>query len=184
MTTRSLRAAVRLGDVLGQVVAVVTDTESDLVAQARIRIKSRLHEFLAVIDLARDVEGSREHLVRTLRRALGTTAVGCLRQRRFVRACHLLTTTRLPIDAIKLDRSFTLGLTGAPRERVVVETMVRLSKQLGLTVIAEGVEDDLQLEATRLAGCDGIQGYRVAAAMDGDTLLAFCDQWQQREGSE
>lgn len=85
---------------------------------------------------------------------------------------------RLPIDIIKLDRSFTLGLTGAPRERVVVETMVRLSKQLGLKVIAEGVEDDVLLEAARLAGCDAIQGYRVAAPMDVTALLAFCEAWQ------
>jgi EAL domain-containing protein (putative c-di-GMP-specific phosphodiesterase class I)/GGDEF domain-containing protein len=89
---------------------------------------------------------------------------------------------RLPIDIIKLDRSFTMGLTGTPRERVVVETMVRLSKQLGLNVIAEGVEDDMQLEATRLAGCDGVQGYRVAAAMDVAALQAFCDGWQAEGG--
>jgi EAL domain-containing protein (putative c-di-GMP-specific phosphodiesterase class I)/GGDEF domain-containing protein len=89
---------------------------------------------------------------------------------------------RLPIDIIKLDQSFTLGLTGTPRERVVVETMVRLSKQLGLNVIAEGVEDDLQLEASRLAGCDGVQGYRVAAAMDVAALEAFCDGWQADGG--
>ena len=87
---------------------------------------------------------------------------------------------RLPIDVIKLDRSFTLGLTGSPRERVVVETMVRLSKQLGMTVIAEGVEDDIQLDAARLAGCDGVQGFRVAAAMAVEPLLAFCDNWHRR----
>jgi EAL domain-containing protein (putative c-di-GMP-specific phosphodiesterase class I)/GGDEF domain-containing protein len=87
---------------------------------------------------------------------------------------------RLPIDIIKLDQSFTLGLTGTPRERAVVETMVRLSKQLGLTVIAEGVEDDMQLEATRLAGCDGVQGFRVAAAMSETALAAFCTSWQDR----
>ena len=88
---------------------------------------------------------------------------------------------RLPIDAIKLDRSFTLGLTGAPRERVVVETVVRLSKQLGLTVVAEGVEDEAQLEATRLAGCDCVQGYRVAVPMKVQALEAFCETWQARE---
>lgn len=89
---------------------------------------------------------------------------------------------RLPIDIIKLDQSFTLGLTGTPRERVVVETMVRLSKQLGLMVIAEGVENDLQLEATRLAGCDGVQGYRVAAAMGVEALMAFCTDWNAEGG--
>jgi len=84
---------------------------------------------------------------------------------------------RLPVDIIKLDRSFTLGLTGSPRERVVVETMVRLSKQLGMTVIAEGVEDDIQLDAARLAGCDAVQGFRVAAAMRVNLLEGFCDDW-------
>nr|WP_310522198.1 EAL domain-containing protein [Polymorphobacter sp.] len=88
---------------------------------------------------------------------------------------------RLPIDSIKLDRSFTLGLTGAPRERVVVETVVRLSKQLGLTVVAEGVEDEAQLEATRLAGCDSVQGYKVAVPMKVQALELFCENWQAKE---
>ncbi len=88
---------------------------------------------------------------------------------------------RLPIDQIKLDRSFTLGLTGSPRERVVVETVVRLSKQLGLTVVAEGVEDDVQLEATRLAGCDAVQGYQVAPPMQIAALETFCNSWQMAE---
>ena len=88
---------------------------------------------------------------------------------------------RLPVDIIKLDRSFTLGLTGSPRERVVVETMVRLSKQLGLMVIAEGVEDDVQLDAARLAGCDAVQGFRVAPALNVSGLLGFCESWQVDE---
>jgi EAL domain-containing protein (putative c-di-GMP-specific phosphodiesterase class I)/GGDEF domain-containing protein len=88
---------------------------------------------------------------------------------------------RLPIDQIKLDRSFTMGLTGSPRERVVVETVVRLSKQLGLTVVAEGVEDEPQLEAARLAGCDGVQGYHVAAPMSLKALESFCEAWQAAE---
>ncbi|PZN94566.1 MAG: bifunctional diguanylate cyclase/phosphodiesterase [Alphaproteobacteria bacterium] len=88
---------------------------------------------------------------------------------------------RLPIDQIKLDRSFTLGLTGSPRERVVVETVVRLSKQLGLTVVAEGVEDDVQLEATRLAGCDAVQGYQVAPPMQLAALETFCNSWRVAE---
>ena len=90
---------------------------------------------------------------------------------------------RLPIDAIKLDRSFTLGLTGSPRERVVVETVVRLSKQLGLSVVAEGVEDDPQLEAARLAGCDSVQGYRVAVPLNAGALTTFCEGWHGADPS-
>jgi len=88
---------------------------------------------------------------------------------------------RLPVDAIKLDRSFTLGLTGSARERVVVETVVRLSKQLGLNVVAEGVEDDNQFEAVRLAGCDSVQGYQVAAPLGEAALAVFCADWAARE---
>jgi EAL domain-containing protein (putative c-di-GMP-specific phosphodiesterase class I) len=88
------------------------------------------------------------------------------------------------VDIIKLDRSFTLGLTGSPRERVVVETMVRLSKQLGLTVVAEGVEDDVQLDAARLAGCDAVQGFRVAPALAASALHAFCETWHFDEMAE
>lgn len=87
----------------------------------------------------------------------------------------------LPIDAIKLDRNFTLGLIGSPRERVVVETVVRLSKQLGFSVVAEGVESDEQLEATRLAGCDSVQGFRVAPPLDTAMLARFCAEWHAGE---
>ena len=90
---------------------------------------------------------------------------------------------RLPIDAVKLDRSFVLGLVGSDRERMVVETVVDLSKRLGLDVTAEGVEDDAQLEAARAAGCDKVQGFRVATPMTIDTLMPFCAAWTRRTGS-
>ncbi len=84
---------------------------------------------------------------------------------------------RLPIDVIKLDRSFTLGLSASERERVVVETVITLSKRLGLMVIAEGVEDDAQLNAARSAGCDAVQGYHVALPMNETELADFCSNW-------
>lgn len=84
---------------------------------------------------------------------------------------------RLPIDTIKLDRSFMLGLTASPRERMVVETLVGLSKRLGLSVVAEGVEDDVQLAAARRAGADLVQGYRVAAPLDVAGLADFVVRW-------
>lgn len=84
---------------------------------------------------------------------------------------------RLPIDTIKLDRSFMLGLTASPRERMVVETLVGLSKRLGLSVVAEGVEDDVQLAAAQRAGADLVQGYRVAAPLDVAGLADFVVRW-------
>jgi diguanylate cyclase (GGDEF)-like protein len=67
--------------------------------------------------------------------------------------------SQLPIDAIKIDRSFTAGLLNHPRRRVVVESMIRLSLDLGLDVIAEGVEFEAQAEALLAMGCLKGQGF-------------------------
>ena len=67
--------------------------------------------------------------------------------------------SQLPIDAIKIDRSFTAGLLNHPRRRVVVDSMIRLSLDLGLDVIAEGVELEAQAEALLAMGCLRAQGF-------------------------
>ena len=67
--------------------------------------------------------------------------------------------SQLPIDAIKIDRSFTAGLLNDPRRRVVVDSMIRLSLDLGLDVIAEGVELEAQAEALLAMGCLRGQGF-------------------------
>ena len=67
--------------------------------------------------------------------------------------------SQLPIDAIKIDRSFTAGLLNDPRRRVVVDSMIRLSLDLGLDVIAEGVELEAQAEALLAMGCCKGQGF-------------------------
>ena len=67
--------------------------------------------------------------------------------------------SQLPIDAIKIDRSFTAGLLNNPRRRVVVDSMIRLSLDLGLDVIAEGVELEAQAEALLAMGCLKGQGF-------------------------
>lgn len=81
---------------------------------------------------------------------------------------------RLPVDTIKLDRSFAQGLTGSERERIVVEGMIATARRLGLTVVAEGIEDDVQLAAARAAGCQWVQGYCVAPPLDVSALVPFC----------
>jgi EAL domain-containing protein (putative c-di-GMP-specific phosphodiesterase class I)/GGDEF domain-containing protein len=83
---------------------------------------------------------------------------------------------RLPVDTIKLDRSFAQGLTGSERERIVVEGMIATARRLGLTVVAEGIEDDVQLAAARAAGCQWVQGYCVAPPLDQQALTAFCNR--------
>ncbi|WP_310498467.1 GGDEF domain-containing phosphodiesterase [Sandarakinorhabdus sp.] len=81
---------------------------------------------------------------------------------------------KLPVDILKLDRSLTLCLSGTERERILVEAVVAAGRRLGLSVIAEGVEDAVQLAAARAAGCDGVQGFCVAPPLDAAGLRAFC----------
>jgi len=66
---------------------------------------------------------------------------------------------QLPVDAIKIDRSFTAGLLTDRRRSVVVASMIQLSRDLGLDVIAEGVELEAQAEALLALGCCKGQGF-------------------------
>jgi EAL domain-containing protein (putative c-di-GMP-specific phosphodiesterase class I) len=67
--------------------------------------------------------------------------------------------TGLPIDTVKIDRSFVAGLPGSRRNAAVVSALVRLGRDLGLSVIAEGVELPRQLRALQLLGCPSVQGF-------------------------
>ncbi|MEA2497092.1 MAG: hypothetical protein QOJ29_5003 [Thermoleophilaceae bacterium] len=66
---------------------------------------------------------------------------------------------RLPIDQIKVDRSFVMNLASAPSDAVIVRSTIDLAHNLGLTVVAEGVEDEVALEMLGDYACDSAQGY-------------------------
>jgi diguanylate cyclase (GGDEF)-like protein len=67
--------------------------------------------------------------------------------------------TKLPIDVLKIDRSFVIDLMNNPKSKCIVENIINLSHQLGIEVVAEGVEDKLQVEYLRAILCDVVQGY-------------------------
>ena len=66
---------------------------------------------------------------------------------------------RFPIDTLKIDRSFTMGIPGDGSDCAIASTVISIGQQLGHRVIAEGVETAEQLEFLRGAGCDEVQGY-------------------------
>jgi diguanylate cyclase (GGDEF)-like protein/PAS domain S-box-containing protein len=65
----------------------------------------------------------------------------------------------LPVDLIKIDQSFVAGLGTDPADESIVAAIISVSHDLGLTVIAEGVERPLQADYLRAQGCDLAQGY-------------------------
>jgi EAL domain-containing protein (putative c-di-GMP-specific phosphodiesterase class I) len=68
----------------------------------------------------------------------------------------------LPVDEIKLDRTFIKDLTTTPADRAIVRATVALGNDLGMRVVAEGVEDVEALQLLRSLKCDLAQGYLIA----------------------
>jgi diguanylate cyclase (GGDEF)-like protein/PAS domain S-box-containing protein len=67
--------------------------------------------------------------------------------------------SKLPVDSLKIDRSFVNEMTGSPQGLALVSTIISLAHALKLKVVAEGVETEDQSRLLRLIGCDEMQGY-------------------------
>jgi EAL domain-containing protein (putative c-di-GMP-specific phosphodiesterase class I) len=65
----------------------------------------------------------------------------------------------LPVDTLKIDRSFVAGLPTAAAAVALVSTVIALARAFSLTTVAEGVETQEQLQSLRALGCDQSQGY-------------------------
>lgn len=83
---------------------------------------------------------------------------------------------RLPVQQLKIDRTFVDGMLSDPQAMTLVSTMIILAKALGLTTVAEGVEWEEQARALRDAGCDQIQGYLCGRPGPFDTLTPRLDR--------
>jgi diguanylate cyclase (GGDEF)-like protein/PAS domain S-box-containing protein len=79
----------------------------------------------------------------------------------------------LPVHELKVDRSFVTHMRQQPSEHVIVRSTVDLAHNLGLRVVAEGVEDQETWHALDLLGCDALQGYHLARPMSAARLLSW-----------
>jgi diguanylate cyclase (GGDEF)-like protein len=86
----------------------------------------------------------------------------------------------LPVDELKLDRSFITAITESPRNAAIVESTIMLSHALGLTVVAEGVETQAELRWLREHGCDIAQGYGIARPMAATQLQGWLADFAAR----
>lgn len=73
---------------------------------------------------------------------------------------------RLPVQALKIDRSFVNDMLRDQQDLVIVRSTVNLARNLGLKVIAEGVEDEATFETLRGMGCDFVQGFYISQALE------------------
>ncbi len=89
----------------------------------------------------------------------------------------------LPMDMVKIDRSFVRGLETDPVGKTIVGAIVTMARALGFYVVAEGVETEQEFEAVRRLGCDAAQGFYLSAPMPPDEIKSAMARLFPRERS-
>jgi EAL domain-containing protein (putative c-di-GMP-specific phosphodiesterase class I) len=80
---------------------------------------------------------------------------------------------RFPVDRLKIDQSFVRNVASDPSDAAIIRAVIALARNLGLSVIAEGVETEAQRALLARFGCKEMQGYLVARACPAPDLEAF-----------
>jgi diguanylate cyclase (GGDEF)-like protein len=80
---------------------------------------------------------------------------------------------RLPVDEVKIDRSFVMNMVNDPDDGLIVRSVIELTRGLGRTTVAEGVEDQLTLDRLRALGCDIAQGYHISRPLPAEELARW-----------
>jgi diguanylate cyclase (GGDEF)-like protein len=88
---------------------------------------------------------------------------------------------RLPIDTLKIDRSFIAGMLENREDRDIVRGMISLAAVLGRDIVAEGVENEAQAHALLVDGCCHVQGFGIARPMPADTFAAWLRSWPSND---
>jgi EAL domain-containing protein (putative c-di-GMP-specific phosphodiesterase class I) len=79
----------------------------------------------------------------------------------------------LPVDELKIDKSFVRHMNDEHNDLTIVRSVIDLAHNLGLETVAEGIEDRITLERLAELGCDVAQGYYLAGPMNADAF----DSW-------
>ena len=86
---------------------------------------------------------------------------------------------RLPIDTLKIDKTFIDSVVTDNPTRTIAETIIDMGKKLGFHTIAEGVEDEVQFDLLRDIGCDNIQGYYMGKPMVSEKIEELLAEQQE-----
>jgi EAL domain-containing protein (putative c-di-GMP-specific phosphodiesterase class I) len=81
--------------------------------------------------------------------------------------------SRLPINELKIDRSFVSPMLQDASDLIIVRSTINLAHDLGLAIIAEGVEDEPTLERLTELGCDRVQGFHLGRPMPPEAFIEW-----------
>ena len=90
---------------------------------------------------------------------------------------------RLPIDKLKIDKSFVQEEVMSPDNEAIINSVIAMSHSMGLEVIAEGVETESVLDFLESGGCDQIQGYWYGRPLSVEQFVTFVTEVLQPDGS-
>jgi diguanylate cyclase (GGDEF)-like protein len=85
---------------------------------------------------------------------------------------------KMPVHEIKIDKSFVIGMTEHSDDATIVRSTIALAHNLGLKVVAEGVETQRVLDQLRILNCDLAQGYYVSRPLTPEHLGVWLQTWQ------
>ena len=85
----------------------------------------------------------------------------------------------MPVDELKIDKSFILQLIQQRQDQVIVKSTIAMAHELGMKVVAEGVEDEDAMNWLADRGCDFVQGYYLSRALPVDELIEWCQVFAQ-----
>jgi EAL domain-containing protein (putative c-di-GMP-specific phosphodiesterase class I) len=91
--------------------------------------------------------------------------------------------TRFPVDVLKIDRSIASEVENDPAAAAIVSAVVAIANDLGMQVVAEGVDGMGQVRRLRELGCDEIQGFVVSEALAAKDFSEFYREWCGFQGS-
>lgn len=84
---------------------------------------------------------------------------------------------RFPVDTLKIDRAFITDISSDNDDVAIVEAVLGLGKHFNMKVVAEGVEDEEQLEFLKQQGCDIAQGYFISKPLAFDQYVEWIERW-------
>src|SRR5690606_25018162 len=90
---------------------------------------------------------------------------------------------RLPIDSVKIDRSFVQAMIGSKQDMSVVATILALARTLSLRVVAEGVETEEQFRTLKALQCDEAQGYFFSKPVSFEAIASLLARQRDSEAT-
>ncbi|MDH5394255.1 MAG: EAL domain-containing protein [Gammaproteobacteria bacterium] len=88
--------------------------------------------------------------------------------------------TKMPVSHIKIDKSFVMKMLDNDQDAIIVRSTIDMAHNLGLTITAEGIEDEETLEILEILRCDHAQGYHLAKPMNNQVFLSWLSHYNSR----